>query len=76
MIDAPGTRTLRYPRRLDEKMDGLADQITDPAAEARGVKTPMARFMRTGVATDGAIAPTKERLSRSERRLDLQEHEQ
>ena len=73
MTDEPDSITLRYLRRLDEKLDRLGDQVTDLSAEVRGIKTHMAGFMQHEVATDGAMAGLRERLTRVERRLVLTE---
>lgn len=73
MSDEPDNLTLRYLRRLDEKMDRLADQVSDLSADVRGIKSHMAGFMQNEVAQDGALASIKQRLDRIERRLDLQE---
>jgi hypothetical protein len=71
MTDEPDTITLRFLRRLDEKLDRPGDQLTDVSAGLRGVKTHRAGFMQHEVATDGALASIRDRLQRIERRLDL-----
>jgi hypothetical protein len=71
MADASDKVTLRYLRRIDEKVDRLADIVSDLAADARGIKTPMAGFMQNEVAQGGARASIKARLDRIERRLDI-----
>lgn len=73
MTDEPDSLTLRYLRRLDEKIDKLTDSVHDLSADVRGIKSHMAGFMQNEVAQDGALASIKERLDRIERRLDLQE---
>jgi hypothetical protein len=73
MMDEPDSLTPRYLRRLDEKIDRLGDQISDLAAEMRGVKSHMAGFMQNEVAQDGSIALIRVRLDRIERRLDITE---
>lgn len=73
MTDDPENLTLRYLRRLDDKIDRLGDQLSDLTSEVRGIKTHMAGFMQTEVAQDGQIASIKDRLNRIERRLDLTE---
>jgi D-serine deaminase-like pyridoxal phosphate-dependent protein len=73
VTDEPDSLTLRYLRRLDEKIDRLTDQVTDLSADVRGIKSHMAGFMQNEVAQDGAIASIKQWLDRIERRLDLQE---
>ncbi|TNF22985.1 MAG: hypothetical protein EP318_01180 [Rhodobacteraceae bacterium] len=71
MTDAPDNVTLRYLRRIDEKVDRLSDSIADLASDVRGVKTHMAGFMQNEIAQDGALASVKARLDRIERRLDI-----
>ncbi len=73
MTDEPDSLTLRYLRRLDEKIDRQTDNVTDLSAGVRGIKAHMAGFMQNEVAQDGAIASIKERLDRIERRPDVQE---
>jgi hypothetical protein len=73
MSDEPDSLTLRYLRRLDDKMDSLQTDIADLASEVRGIKSHMAGFMQNELAQDGAIAGLKKRLDRIERRLDLNE---
>ena len=73
MTDEPENMTLRYMRCMDEKLDRLAEAVSDLASEVRGIKTHMAGFMQHEVASDSAVASIKDRLSRIERRLDLQE---
>jgi len=73
MTEEPDSLTLRYLRRLDEKLDRLGDQVSDLTTEVRGIKTHMAGFMQTEVGQDGQIASIKDRLARTPRRLDLTE---
>jgi hypothetical protein len=81
MSEEPGSLTLRYLRRLDDKMDSLQTDIADLASEVRGIKSNTAGFMQNELAQagaqdgaqDGAIAGLKKRLDRIERRLDLNE---
>jgi hypothetical protein len=73
MSEEPDSLTLRYLRRLDDKMDSLQTDIADLASEVRGIKSHMAGFMQNELAQDGAIAGLKKRLDRIERRLDLNE---
>jgi regulator of replication initiation timing len=73
VTDEPDSITLRYLRRLDEKLDRLGDQVSDLSAEVRGIKTHMAGFLQHEVASDSAMAALRERLTRVERRLDLAE---
>ncbi len=73
MTDEPDNLTLRDLRRPGERMDRLADAVSDLSADVRGMKSHMAGFMQNEVVQDGAPASVKVRLGRIERRLDLQE---
>ena len=73
MTDEPDSLTLRFLRRLDEKIDRIGDQLSDLSMEVRGMKTHMAGFMQSEVAQDHALASISQRLDRIERRLDLQD---
>ena len=71
MSDEPDNVTLRYLRRLDEKVDRLTDAVLEISTEMRGLKTHMAGFMQNEIAQDSAMASVKARLDRIERRLDI-----
>jgi hypothetical protein len=75
MAEEPDNITLRQLRRMDEKLDRLADTMSDMAVDIRSMKTHMAGFMQNEVVHDTAIASIRDRLSRVERRLDLTEGE-
>jgi hypothetical protein len=73
MTDDPDNLTLRYLRRLDEKIDRIGDQLADLTTDVRGLKTHIAGFMQNEVSQDGAIASIRQRLERIERRPELTE---
>ena len=75
MTDDPDSLTLRYLRRLDQKVDRVADLLSDLSSDVRGIKTHMAGFMQNEVAQDGSLARVRDRLDKNERRLDLREGE-
>jgi hypothetical protein len=73
MTDDPDSLTLRYLRRLDEKIDRIGDNLADLTTDVRSLKTHMAGFMQNEVGQDGAIASIRLRLDPIERRLELTE---
>ena len=73
MVEEPDNITLRQLRRMDEKLDRLADTNSDILVETRSIKTHMAGFMQNDVVHDAAIASIRDRLARVELRLDLTE---
>ena len=73
MSEEPDSLTLRYLRRLDEKIDRLGDQLSDLSTDVRGIKTHMAGFMQNEVVQDHSMASIKQRLDRIERRLDIRD---
>ena len=73
MADEPDNITLRYLRRLDEKMDRLAERVDDLSSEVRSMRTHMVAYAEDHARHDGGIASLRTRLDRVERRLDLQD---
>ena len=71
MADEPENMTLRYLRRLDEKMDRLDERQQEANTELRSIKTHLSAFMQSELAQDGSIASIMLRLEKIERRLDL-----
>ncbi len=71
MSDGPEDITLRYLRRVDEKIDGLADSVRELTLEVRAMRAQMTVNTLNDLAQDSAITSLKDRVSRIERRLDL-----
>ena len=57
MSDDPDNHTLRYLRRLDEKIDRLGASIGDVAVDVRSIKTHTAGFIRNEIDLSEGGAP-------------------
>ena len=73
MADEPDDITLRYARRLDEKIDRLAERAGDLSSAMGSVRTRIAVYAEDHARHDGGIATLRARLGRVERSLDIQD---
>ena len=73
MADESDNITLRYLRRLDEKMDRLTERVEDLSSEMRSVRTHMVAYAEDHARHDSGIASVRARLDRIEKRLDIQD---
>lgn len=71
MTEEPDSLTLRYLRKMDEKIDRLDERLQENNSELRSIKTHLSAFMQAELAQDGSIASILTRLDKNERRLDL-----
>ena len=73
MTEEPENITIRYLRRLDEKVDRIGERMDEMNAEMRAMKSMLSGVMQNTVVHDSELASIRSRLERVEWRLDLME---
>ena len=71
MSDAPDNLLLVYLRRMDEKLDRLADNVSDIGRRVTSLETKVALLHGDFAAQSERIDRIELRLGRIERRLDI-----
>ena len=73
MAEEPANIVLEYLRRIDRKVDTIADDMGSLNVRMLAVERHLAGFHASDVDQTGEIARLKLRVDRIEDRLDLQE---